>query len=113
MSTHEPAKDAEKTLAAVDESIQIALSAAGTATDAAQELQRLRLQVTTLIDGSKRSGMVLLKIDSPSQDIVVGVVLVTAVAIDAALRLGKRRTMALSLVIGLVLAALIIQTGRQ
>ena len=60
MSTHEPAKDAEKTLAAVDESIQIALSAAGTATDAAQELQRLRLQVTTLIDGSKRSGMVLL-----------------------------------------------------
>mgnify|MGYP003340559297 CR=1 FL=1 len=60
MSTHEPAKDAEKTLAAVDESIQIALSAAGTATDAAQELQRLRLQVTTLIEGSKRSGMVLL-----------------------------------------------------
>ena len=60
MSTHEPAKEAEKTLAAVDESIQIALSAAGTATDAAQELQRLRLQVTTLIDGSKRSGMVLL-----------------------------------------------------
>ena len=60
MSTHDPAKDAEKTLAAVDESIQIALSAAGTATDAAQELQRLRLQVTTLIEGSKRSGMVLL-----------------------------------------------------
>ena len=60
MSTNDPAKDAEKTLAAVDESIQIALSAAGTATDAAQELQRLRLQVTTLIDGSKRSGMVLL-----------------------------------------------------
>ena len=29
---------------------------------------------------SLRSGMVLLKIDSPSQDIVVGVVLVTAVA---------------------------------
>ena len=33
---------------------------------------------------SLRSGMVLLKIDSPSQDIVVGVVLVTAVAIDSA-----------------------------
>ena len=38
---------------------------------------------------SLRSGMVLLKIDSPSQDIVVGVVLVTAVAIDSALRHGR------------------------
>ena len=45
---------------------------------------------------SLRSGMVLLKIDSPSQDIVVGVVLVTAVAIDSALRQGKR-TVALAL----------------
>lgn len=52
--------DVAKSLSAVDESIQIALSAAGTATDAAQELQRLRLQVTSLIEGSKRSGMVLL-----------------------------------------------------
>ena len=40
---------------------------------------------------SLRSGMVLLKIDSPSQDIVVGVVLVAAVAVDAALRSGRRR----------------------
>ena len=62
---------------------------------------------------SLRSGMVLLRIDSPSQDIVVGIVLVTAVAIDAALRLGRRRTVGVSLVTGLVLAALIIQTGRQ
>jgi len=62
---------------------------------------------------SLRSGMVLLRIDSPSQDIVVGVVLVTAVAIDAALRLGRRRTAGISLTVGLVLAALIIQTGRQ
>ena len=37
-----------------------------------------------IIMQSLRSGMVLLKIDSPSQDIVVGVVLVTAVAIDSA-----------------------------
>ena len=37
---------------------------------------------------SLRSGMVLLKIDSPSQDIVVGVVLVTAVAIDSTLAAG-------------------------
>ncbi len=63
MSGHDTPKaheDVAKSLAAVDESIQIALSAAGTATDAAQELQRLRLQVTSLIEGSKRSGMVLL-----------------------------------------------------
>ena len=62
---------------------------------------------------SLRSGMVLIRIDSPSQDIVVGIVLITAVAIDAALRAGRRRTMIVSLVVGLVLAALIIQTGRQ
>ena len=41
---------------------------------------------------SLRSGMVLLKIDSPSQDIVVGVVLVTAVSIDSTLRLGRKRS---------------------
>ncbi len=61
---------------------------------------------------SLRSGMVLLKIDSPSQDIVVGVVLVTAVAIDAALRL-RRRTHAIgALVAGFTVAAIVIQTGR-
>ncbi|MFM7095725.1 MAG: ABC transporter permease subunit, partial [Actinomycetota bacterium] len=62
---------------------------------------------------SLRSGMVLLRIDSPSQDIVVGVVLVSAVAVDAALRLGKRRLAGIALTVGLVLAALIVQTGRQ
>jgi D-xylose transport system permease protein len=62
---------------------------------------------------SLRSGMVLLKIDSPSQDIVVGVVLVTAVAIDSTLRTG-RRTIALgALIAGLVVSAIVIQTGRQ
>jgi D-xylose transport system permease protein len=35
---------------------------------------------------SLRSGMVLLRVDSPTQDIVVGVVLVTAVGLDAFLR---------------------------
>jgi D-xylose transport system permease protein len=62
---------------------------------------------------SLRSGMVLLRIDSPSQDIVVGVVLVSAVAIDAALRQGKRRSAGIALAVGLVVAAIIIQTGRQ
>jgi D-xylose transport system permease protein len=62
---------------------------------------------------SLRSGMVLLRIDSPSQDIVVGIVLVTAVGIDAALRLGRRRAAGAALGIGLTLAAIIIQTGRQ
>lgn len=62
---------------------------------------------------SLRSGMVLLRIDSPSQDIVVGIVLVTAVSIDSAIRLSRRRTALVSLVVGLVLAIFIIQTGRQ
>ena len=61
---------------------------------------------------SLRSGMVLLRIDSPSQDIVVGVVLVAAVAIDAAIRAGRRRTAVGALAVGLAVAALVIQTGR-
>jgi D-xylose transport system permease protein len=61
---------------------------------------------------SLRSGMVLLHIDSPSQDIVVGVVLVTAVAVDAALRLRRRSGVAAALLTGLIVSAVIIQTGR-
>jgi len=61
---------------------------------------------------SLRSGMVLLKIDSPSQDIVVGVVLVTAVAIDAGLRLRRRSAAVAALAVGLTVAGVIIQTGR-
>ena len=61
---------------------------------------------------SLRSGMSLLNIDSPSQDIVVGVVLVTAVAIDALFRL-RRRSEALGvLAVGAAISAIIIQTGR-
>jgi D-xylose transport system permease protein len=62
---------------------------------------------------SLRSGMVLLKIDSPSQDIVVGVVLVTAVAIDSALRLGRRKGAIAAFAAGLIVSAIIIQTGRS
>jgi D-xylose transport system permease protein len=61
---------------------------------------------------SLRSGMVLLNIDSPSQDVVVGVVLVSAVAIDAAIRSGRRRAALAALVAGLVVVALVIQTGE-
>ncbi len=61
---------------------------------------------------SLRSGMVLLKIDSPSQDIVVGIVLVTAVAIDSALRSGRKPVAAGALAAGLIVSAIIIQTGR-
>jgi ribose/xylose/arabinose/galactoside ABC-type transport system permease subunit len=61
---------------------------------------------------SLRSGMVLLRIDSPSQDIVVGVVLVTAVAIDSTLRQGRRKWALGALVVGLVVAGVIIQSGR-
>ena len=61
---------------------------------------------------SLRSGMVLLNIDSPSQDIVVGVVLVTAVAVDAALRLGRRAAVFGALAAGVLVSAIVIQTGR-
>jgi D-xylose transport system permease protein len=61
---------------------------------------------------SLRSGMVLLKIDSPSQDIVVGVVLVTAVAIDSTLRQGRKRMAMAAFVVGLVVSVIIIQSGR-
>jgi D-xylose transport system permease protein len=61
---------------------------------------------------SLRSGMVLLNIDSPSQDVVVGVVLVAAVAIDAALRSGRRRAALAALVGGLAIVAIVIQTGE-
>ncbi|MFW2333336.1 sugar ABC transporter permease [Ilumatobacter sp.] len=61
---------------------------------------------------SLRSGMSLLNIDSPSQDIVVGVVLVTAVAIDALLRQRRRSAMIGALAVGAFIAAVVIQTGR-
>jgi D-xylose transport system permease protein len=61
---------------------------------------------------SLRSGMVLLKIDSPSQDIVVGLVLVTAVAIDSALRQGRRTLAFGALSVGLIISAIVIQSGR-
>ena len=61
---------------------------------------------------SLRSGMSLLNIDSPSQDIVVGVVLVTAVAIDALLRQRRRPAVLGALAAGVVVAAIVIQTGR-
>lgn len=43
----------------IDESIQIALAAAGTATDAAMEIQRLRKQVSDLVTGSRKTGTTL------------------------------------------------------
>jgi D-xylose transport system permease protein len=61
---------------------------------------------------SLRSGMVLLNIDSPSQDIVVGVVLVTAVAIDSSLRTGRKRLAFAVLAVGLIVAGIIVQSGR-
>jgi D-xylose transport system permease protein len=61
---------------------------------------------------SLRSGMVLVGIDSPSQDIVVGVVLVTAVTVDAMLRLRRRAGVFGALAVGLIVSAIVIQTGR-
>jgi D-xylose transport system permease protein len=39
---------------------------------------------------SLRSGMVLLKVDSPTQDVVVGLVLIVAVGLDSTLRKGAK-----------------------
>ncbi len=61
---------------------------------------------------SLRSGMSLLNIDSPTQDIVVAVVLVTAVAIDALVRQRRRSAVFSALGIGAAVAAVVIQTGR-
>jgi D-xylose transport system permease protein len=61
---------------------------------------------------SLRSGMSLLNIDSPSQDIVVGVVLVTAVAVDALLRQRRRQAVFGTLGVGVAIAAIVIGTGR-
>ena len=61
---------------------------------------------------SLRSGMSLLNIDSPTQDIVVGIVLVTAVAVDATLRQRRRQAVIGVLAVGVVLASIVIQTGR-
>jgi D-xylose transport system permease protein len=61
---------------------------------------------------SLRSGMSLLNIDSPTQDIVVAVVLVTAVAIDALLRQRRRSHVVIALGVGVAVAAVVIQTGR-
>jgi D-xylose transport system permease protein len=61
---------------------------------------------------SLRSGMSLLNIDSPAQDIVVGVVLVTAVAVDSLLRQRRRNAVIGALVVGVFVAATVIQTGR-
>ncbi len=61
---------------------------------------------------SLRSGMSLLNIDSPTQDIVVGIVLVTAVAVDALIRQRRRTTVIGALAAGVALASIVIQTGR-
>ena len=61
---------------------------------------------------SLRSGMSLLNIDSPTQDIVVGIVLVTAVAIDSLLRQRRRSMVIGALAVGVFIAGIVIQTGR-
>lgn len=63
----------------VEETIQVALAAAGTATDAAQEIQRLRKEVADLLQGSKRNGMILLI--SGVLTLVLGIITVTGMMI--------------------------------
>jgi len=61
---------------------------------------------------SLRSGMSLLNIDSPTQDIVVGIVLVTAVAVDSLLRQRRRSMVIGALAVGVFIAGAVIQSGR-
>lgn len=49
-----------KTQPSIDESIQLALASAGTATDASKEIVRLKKQVNELVEGSSRTNRVLL-----------------------------------------------------
>jgi hypothetical protein len=49
-----------KTQPSIDESIQLALASAGTATDASKEIIRLKKQVNELVEGSSRTNRVLL-----------------------------------------------------
>lgn len=44
----------------IEEAIELALASASTAVDSAQEIQRLRTEVQTIVKGSRRSNMILL-----------------------------------------------------
>jgi len=44
----------------IEEAIELALSSASTAVDSAQEIQRLRTEVQTIVKGARRSSMILL-----------------------------------------------------
>ena len=44
----------------IEEAIELALASASTAVDSAQEIQRLRTEVQTIVNGSRRSNMILL-----------------------------------------------------
>ena len=62
-----PAKKAKKAeaeapavKAPIDEAIEIALASAGTAVDSAQEIQRLRAEVDTLVTKGRRTNMILM-----------------------------------------------------
>lgn len=46
--------------APIDEAIEIALASAGTAVDSAQEIQRLRTEVDTLVSKGRRTNMILM-----------------------------------------------------
>ena len=60
LALKKPDKTAEKEpKAPIDEAIEIALAAASTAVDTAQEIQRLRGEVQGLIGGARRNNMIL------------------------------------------------------
>ncbi len=53
------AKPAPSPKTPIEEAIELALASASTAVDSAQEIQRLRGEVQTIVQGSKRSNMIL------------------------------------------------------
>jgi hypothetical protein len=53
------AKPAPSPKTPIEEAIELALASASTAVDSAQEIQRLRTEVQTIVQGSRRSNMIL------------------------------------------------------
>ena len=53
------AKPAPSQRSPIEEAIELALASASTAVDSAQEIQRLRTEVQTIVNGARRSNMIL------------------------------------------------------
>jgi hypothetical protein len=59
VAASEPKTTATVNRSPIEEAIELALASASTAVDSAQEIQRLRTEVQTIVKGSRRSNMIL------------------------------------------------------